>query len=93
MDTKNTETKHQDDDRPLIPGVDYDVLSEEELAAELAQPDPLVEENDAHVLALVGELPEYHPEDHSEISPEENAEISRRLVAKLLRARTIGDLE
>lgn len=73
-------TSHQPDaESPFIPGVDYDVLSPEQHAAEFRQPDPALEENDRHVLALIGELPTYSPTSYSEITPEEWQRIHRNI--------------
>lgn len=70
-------TPQSESEAPLIPGVDYDVLTPEELAAELAQPDPGLGENDAHVLATGGKLP---TGEGGEIIPLEEA---RKILARL----------
>lgn len=78
MDTATNKQAEPTDESPLVPGVDYDILTPEELAAELAQPDPASKE--AWFIEAFKELPEtITPEDHFDISPEEAKEILARL--------------
>lgn len=90
MDTK---TKHQTDaEAALVPGVDYDVLTPEEHAAELRQPDPAVAENDAHVLATGGQLPVDSGETLS-VSSKESRQTLKHLARRLEGAKSFADLK
>lgn len=71
------------DEAPRIPGVDYDVLTDEEMAAELAKPDPLAAEYQADIIAKYGTPVGGDSADRFPVSEEESERINKKLLERL----------
>lgn len=74
---------YPEDEAPLIPGVDYDILTEEEMAEERAKPEPLAAEYQAGIIAKYGTPVGGDPADRSPVSEEQIARTNKKLLERI----------